>query len=182
VAPLKTKPRKTVEDYLKLPEGTRAELIEGEIFMSPSPRTRHQRVVRNIFRLVDGFVRAGGLGEVFFAPFDVHLRSGDVLEPDVILVLEKNRPIIQDWIRGTPDLLVEVLSPENPERDRVVKRDLYARAGVSEYWIVDPEGRSVEVLTLSGKRYEEHGYFEESDTLVSPLLPGFSPSLREFLA
>ncbi|MEK7475217.1 MAG: Uma2 family endonuclease [Candidatus Coatesbacteria bacterium] len=172
---LKTRPRRTVDDYLKLPEGTRAELIEGEILMTPSPKLSHQVVSRNLFVHLDSFVRTRGLGEALYAPMDVHLPSGDIVQPDVLFVATANAGIMQDWIRGAPDLLVEILSPEGVERDRMVKRDLYARNGVKEYWLVDPEARSVEVLGLNASgRYEPSGYFEERDTVVSPLLAGLS--------
>jgi len=171
---LKLKPRKTVDDYMKLPEGTLAELIEGEIFMTPSPKTDHQRVGRELGHALWEFVRSHGLGEVFDAPLDIHLPSGDVVQPDLIFVGVGRVDILQDWIRGAPDLLVEIISADRPERDRIVKRDLYARNGVPEYWIVDPEARSIEVLALESGRYAPRGYFEAGDSLVSPSLPGFT--------
>jgi len=172
---LKTRPRRTVEDYLKLPEGTRAELIEGELLMTPSPKLSHQVIARNLFVRLDAFVRAHVLGEALFAPMDVHLPSGDVVQPDVLFVAAANAGIMQDWIRGAPDLLVEIISPEGVERDRLVKRDLYARNGVKEYWLVDPEAHSVEVLGLNASgRYEPSGYFEERDTVVSRVLAGLA--------
>jgi len=172
---LRLKPRKTVADFMRLPEGRLAELIEGELLMTPSPKSLHQIVARNLIVQLDGFVRAHGSGQVFVAPMDVHLPSGDVVEPDVIFISTGNSGIVQDWIRGVPDLLVEILSPEGIERDRLIKRDLYARNGVKEYWLVDPETRTVEVLTLgSSGRYEPAGYFEERDAVSSPLLAGLS--------
>jgi len=179
---LKTRPRRTVDDYLKLPEGTRAELIEGEILMTPSPKSLHQIVAFNLAAILRSFVIERGLGRVLVAPMDVHLPSGDVVQPDVLFVAAANAGIIQDWIRGAPDILVETISPEGVERDRLVKRDLYARNGVKEYWLVDPEARSVEVLELNASgRYEPSGYFEERDTVVSPLLAGLAlPVLKLF--
>jgi Uma2 family endonuclease len=172
---LKTRPRRTVDDYLKLPEGTRAELIEGELLMTPSPKLPHQNVALNLAASLRAFVMERGLGRVFVAPTDVHLPSGDVVQPDVLFVASARSGILQDWIRGAPDLLVEILSPEGVERDRLVKRDLYARNGVKEYWLVDPEARSVEVLGLNASgRYEPSGYFEERDTVASPVLAGLA--------
>ncbi|MBI4564929.1 MAG: Uma2 family endonuclease [Planctomycetes bacterium] len=176
---LKAKPRKTVDDYMKLPEGTRAELIEGEILMSPSPRRRHQDAAINLSGILRDFVRSKRLGKVYAAPFDVHLPSGDVVQPDVIYVSNANRSILQDWIRGTPDLLIEILSPDSIERDRMVKRDLYARNGVKEYWIVDPESQTVEVLALAQATYAPAGYFERNDAVTSPLLSGLELPLRQ---
>lgn len=176
---LKTRPRKTVDDYMKLPEGTLAELIEGEILMSPSPKDRHQKVVGNLYLHLRLFIDSRKLGLIRMAPFDVHLPSEDVVQPDVIFVSTKNRKMVKDWIYGAPDLLIEVVSAEGVARDQIVKRALYARNGVPEYWIVDPEAKGIEVLQLRGSEYVPHAYFEEADTLGSPVLSGLNLSVRE---
>ncbi len=175
---LKTKPRKTVEDYLRLPEGTRAELIEGEILTSPSLRERHQAVVGNLFALLRAFIRECRLGRIYTAPFDVHLPSGDVVEPDLIFVATEHASILKDWIRGVPDLLVEVVSPDSAERDRIVKRHIYERNGVREYWLVEPAEHAVEVLEFSAARFVSRGYFEEADRVTSGVLAGLSLPVR----
>ena len=179
---VQVKPRKTVEDYMKLPEGTLAELIDGEIFMAPSPRARHQRIVQRIFILLTDHVLQSGKGEVFISPFDVHLPQNHIVQPDVVFVSSGKQEIVKDWIYGVPDLLVEVLSPESPERDAIVKRDLYAQAGVPEYWIADGAARSIQVLRLSGTRYEAAGYFREGETLTSSILPELSFPLSKVFA
>jgi len=172
MADLKTRPRKTVDDFMKLPEGTLAELIDGEIFMSAAPRVPHQGVILNLAFALKTFSDKGHFGRVVLSPMDVHLPSGDIVEPDLIFIRRENLAIIKDWVRGVPDLLVEVLSPSHPERDLIVKRGLYARNGVGEYWIIDPDDRSVQVLKLSGNRYEPAGYRKGSQELVTDLLPG----------
>ncbi len=172
MADLLTRPRKTVEDFMKLPEGTLAELIDGEIFMTPGPRVPHQKAVLNLAAEIRAFARPRKLGDVFVSPMDVYLPSGDIVEPDLVFVRRDHSSIIQDWVRGVPDLLVEVLSPSHPERDLIVKRELYARNGVGEYWIVDPDDRSVQLLKLSGNRYQPAGYKKGAQTLVTELLPG----------
>jgi len=174
MADLKTRPRKTVDDFMKLPEGTLAELIDGEIFMSVAPRVPHQGVILNLAMALTVFAHPRRLGRVVLSPMDVHLPSGDIVEPDLIFVRRENLAIIQDWVRGVPDLLVEVLSPSHPERDLIVKRDLYARNGVGEYWIVDPADRSVQILKLSGNRYEPAGYRKGDQALATDLLPGLA--------
>jgi len=179
---LKARPRKTVEDFMNMPEGTRAELIDGELFMSPAPKTPHQRAVMRLITLLDAFVRSRSLGEVFVAPFDVHLPSGDIVEPDIIYISSRNQGIVQDWIRGVPDLVVEVISPDGVERDRFVKRDLYAQNGIGEYWIVDPQAQTVEVFSLTGDRYEPNGYFERDNAVASALLPEFKVRVAEIFA
>lgn len=171
---LKLKPRKTVEDWMKLPAGTLAELIGGEIFMTPSPAFNHQDIQAEIAARLRLFVSERNLGKVVAAPMDVHLASGDILQPDVLFIRTANLGIIKQWVMGSPDLVVEIVSPDRPERDLVVKRDLYARHGVAEYWIVSPELKSIEVLTLHGKEYAPHAYFESGDSLTTPSLPGFS--------
>ena len=104
---------------------------------------------------------------------------GDIVQPDLIFVSTRNGHIIQDWVRGAPDLLIEVLSPTNAERDRIVKRDLYARSGVAEFWLVDDATKTVEVLTLAGDRYAPHGYFEPTDTIESTVLAGLGLSVHD---
>jgi len=176
---LKLKPRKTVDDYMKLPEGTLAELIEGEVFMTPSPKPVHQDVLQEIYSALRPFVQANGLGKVWIAPLDVHLPSGDIVQPDILFIRTANHGIVQDWIRGVPDILVEVVSPDRPERDLMVKRGLYARNGVPEFWIVDPATRTIEVLILNGATYASHGYFEAADSLTSPVLAGLTLPLAD---
>ena len=176
----RVRPRKTVENFMKLPEGTRAELIDGDIFMSPAPRLRRQAVVGNIYALLRQHVSQAKIGCVFVAPVDVHFPSGDIVQPDILFVARHNIRVLQDWVRGAPDLAVEVLSPENPERDLLVKRRLYAANGIREYWIVDPEAKAVEVLSLDGDQYQPAGYFHSEDVLASPLLPSFKPRILDF--
>ena len=173
MATLQRRPRKTVDDFMKLPEDVRAELIDGEIYvMSPSPRERHQASVGNLHFRLRGHVEANRLGRVYLAPFDVHLPSGDIVQSDLVFVAQANLGVVRDWIRGTPDLVIEVVSPERPERDRIVKRDLYARNGVPEFWLVDPEDQAIEVLRLVEGRYAPAGYFRPGETLRSAALPG----------
>lgn len=179
MAAMQTRPRKTLDDFLSLPEGTLAELIDGEILMTPAPRKPHQLLVGDLYFALRLFLGAKPLGMLYLAPFDVHLPSGDVVEPDLIFVAQANLGIVQEWVRGVPDLLVEVVSPSHPERDRLVKRALYARNGVREFWIVDPEEKTVEVLALDVDRYRPAGFFREPEILVSPLLAGLALPLGQ---
>lgn len=172
MAPATSRPQKTVDDFMALGDEVRAELIAGELYMTPSPTPRHQDVAANLLERLRPFVRDRSLGTVWIAPLDVHLPGGDIVEPDLLFVSKANESIIQDWIRGAPDLLIEIVSPSNPERDRIVKRDLYARNGVGEYWIVDTEARAIEVLRLSGGTYAPAGYFVTGTALTTKTLPG----------
>jgi Uma2 family endonuclease len=160
--------RATLDEFMRLPEGTLAEFIGGDILMSPSPRLRHQRVVFRIHQALNAFVRPRGLGEAFEAPADVHLPSGDVVQPDVLFVSAARSGILQDWVRGAPDLVVEVLSPESRRRDLEVKPGLYAANGVVEVWIADPDARTIEIRTAAGTALVPAG-----GELTTPLLPGF---------
>jgi len=177
---LKTKKLLTYEDYAKLSDDKRYELIEGELFVVPSPDFHHQSISRNLEFLLWDFVKKNSLGFVFDAPFDVVLTEHDVVQPDIIFVSNGRKHIITEKnIQGGPDLLVEILSPGTRERDILVKKGLYARHGVREYWIVDPEAKTIEVMVLRGDKFATHGIFFPEDTLESPLLSGFTPSLDE---
>jgi Uma2 family endonuclease len=151
-------PRTLMEVFKMLPEGTLAEIINNQLYMSPSPVGKHQRILRDLFRNLDKFIVSRQLGEVFFAPFDVFLdEETNVVQPDLIFVSSANLHIVDDdgVIHGVPDMLIEVLSPGNPEHDTKTKKDLYEHFGVKEYWIVDPATKSTTGYTLAGRRYQK---------------------------
>lgn len=173
--------RMTFQNWLGFPDDGRFyEIIEGELYVTPPPNVEHQRISREIeFRLLQ-FLRAAALGEVFDAPIGVRLTDDDVLEPDLVVVLQAHADRIgKQVIEGAPDLVVEVLSPGTAKRDLGLKREQYQAAGVPEYWIVDPESRSIEVLMLDGGRYARSGLFRVADTLTCRLLPGFELELTD---
>lgn len=162
-------------------DGLRRELIGGRLAVTPAPRTRHQEIV---FRLVGSFhahlSRHGG-GRAFPAPYDVVLSDHDVVEPDLVFVADSQADIIGERnVTGVPALLIEVLS--DPRIDRVHKRDLYARSGVTEYWIVDGEADRIEVYSLDRGRYGKPGIFEPGDTLTFDALPGFAIDVAALVA
>ncbi len=165
------RPRKTVEDYMALPDDVRAELIDGEFYLMPSPGIDHQDIALTIAGCLRAHALQHDLGRVFIAPLDVHLPSGDIVQPDVLFVSNAHADRLQHWVRGQPDLAVEVVSPSRPAHDRIVKRQLYARNGVPEYWIVDPTEPGIEVLRLDGDAYAPAGWFTPGKTLVSKTLP-----------
>lgn len=168
----RSRPRKTVEDYLALPDDVRAELIDGDLYVTPSPRPRHQDAVGRIYQALLAWADATGAGAVYVAPLDVHLPSGDVVQPDVLLVRDERASLADDAVRGCPDLLVEVVPAGGGLRDRVVKRDLYARNGVPAYWIADPGEHSLEVLRLEGSTYRAQAYLTGEDVFEVPTMPG----------
>ncbi|MBI4334938.1 MAG: Uma2 family endonuclease [Chloroflexi bacterium] len=171
----------TYEDYRSLPESEtkRYELLEGELVVAPSPNERHQSVSRNLEFLLFQFVKDNNLGTIYFASFDVHL-GDNVLQPHIMYISRDRLSIItRDEIHGPPDLVIETLSPATAARDRNIKRTVYARRGVRELWIVDPEGEAIEVAKLGKAGLETTGIYKKGETLRSHVLPGFRPDLRE---
>lgn len=165
----------THADLLAMPDdGKRREIIDGELFVTPSPNLWHQRISERIGRALANYLDTHPIGEIFRAPLDVILSDYDVVEPDLLLVLNEHRSVLQDWVRGAPDLAVEILSPSTAARDRGVKLKAYARYGIREYWIADPEQKAIEVYRLSGAGYELAKTFAGADTLSTQLLPGFT--------
>jgi Uma2 family endonuclease len=168
-------PTKFTYEHLKLipPDRNRYEIVDGELFVSPAPKTLHQRIVANLLTALHQHVRRHRLGEVFVAPVDVVFARGTVLEPDLLFVSTSRLHYIgEDNLSGPPDLAVEVISESTKRLDREVKLKQYALYGVSEYWLVDPDGSSVEVFRLKGEEYELAERLAFGDTLTSPLFPG----------
>ena len=171
------------EDYCTLPEGSRYQLIEGDLVMSPAPTRRHQEIVKRLLLALAGFAEPKGLGTVYDSPIDVKLSDEDVAQPDVVFVSKARASILVDeGIGGGPDLCVEVLSPGSEKLDRGAKRGLYARHGVEEYWIVDPDGDGIEVYRFQESTAAPVRMLTSRDQLDTPLLPGFLLSLSDLFA
>lgn len=172
--------RWTYEEYYRLDDDQRYEIIDGNLLMAPAPDTWHQDWSRELSMLVVTHVKRHKLGKVFIAPMDVVLDEENTVQPDLVFVATANLDIIQRRaIFGTPDLLVELISPSSVRRDRYDKKDLYARFGVKEYWIGDPANKSLEILTLKEGRYELHCAAEVKGKLTSLVLPGLEFDLTE---
>ena len=172
--------RWTYEEYYKLDDDRRYEIIGGNLLMAPAPDTWHQDWSRKLFRLIDRFVTKNNLGEVFYAPIDIVLNEENTVQPDIVFIATPNLQIIQRRaIFGVPELLVELVSPSSVRRDRYDKKALYARFGVKEYWIGDPANKALEILTLREGRYELHCCAEEKGKLTSLVLPGLEFDLTE---
>jgi len=172
----------TYED-LKLipPDRNRYEVVGGELFVTPAPRTLHQRIVGNIFTALHQHVRQHRLGEVFVAPYDVVFAPGTVLEPDVLFVSTSRLHYIgEDNLSGPPTLAVEVVSESTRRLDREVKLKQYGLYGVSEYWLVDPEGKIVEIFRLAEEGYQLAERLGFQDKLTSPLFPGLELAVASF--
>jgi Uma2 family endonuclease len=177
----------TYDDFLAFPDdGKRHEIIDGEHFVTPSPNTKHQAVVGNLHALLWTHLKQHPIGSVFVAPFDVLFSDTDVVEPDILYISRERLEILTDQhVRGAPDLVVEVLSPSARRTDEVIKRKLYDRAGVQEYWVVDPE---LETIKVYG-RDKRQAFIkvtelaaEHREVLTTTLLSGWSALLTEIFA
>jgi Uma2 family endonuclease len=146
----------TYEDYCLFPDdGNRHEVINGLHYMSPAPSTNHQSVSKWLLHFLFATIELRGLGKVFYAPVDVQLGPHDIVQPDLVVVLNKSKAgILPSRIQGPPDLVVEILSPSTSQNDLTLKRRLYEQSGVSEYWIVDPDQRRVDQLVLTDGEFQ----------------------------
>lgn len=172
----------TYDYYAALPDdGRRYEIVNGVLLMAPSPNGPHQDTVGEIFLHLRTHVKPAGLGLVRLAPFDVELSPKDVFQPDVFVVLNAHLDrVLGKKVVGAPDLVVEVASHSTAAFDRLTKYDTYARAGVPEYWIVNPDRRTVEVLVLEGGQYLSLGIFGGQQMVPSRILPGLSVRVEQF--
>jgi Uma2 family endonuclease len=168
----------TYADYLGVGDENYFEIINGKAFMSPAPELFHQRWARKIFLAIERHVESRKLGEVFFAPVDVVLDDKNVVQPDLVFVSSPRAGIMdRRGIMGTPDLVVEIVSPTSLRRDRYEKRELYARFRVKEFWLADVANRSIEILALRNDGYELLGCATNEGTVRSEILPGFELDL-----
>lgn len=175
----------TEADYLTLQKKTTRliELSDGSVEVLPMPTPFHQGIVRFLFRMLEAFVLAQGAGEVFFAPLPIRLWQGKFRDPDLVFFRPGRLTDRHRQPQGA-DLAMEVVSPdeEDRQRDLIIKREEYARAGILEYWIVDPQERRITVLSLEGQTYRVHGEFGPGTTASSLLLPTFTVSVASVFA
>jgi len=173
--------RLNYDDYCLLPSnGKRYEIIDGELFVTPSPLWRHQDVLTNILLPLGDFVKKHDLGKVIPAPMDVVFSSNDVVQPDILYISKARASVVTEKnVQGAPDLVVEVLSDSTAKTDRTTKLKLYARYGVGEYWVIDPALISAEIYRLVPGGYELAAQLDATQTLTSPLFPGFTLPLSK---
>jgi len=174
-------PKITFEEFRQFPiDGKRYELVRGEVHMTPAPATRHQAIVQNLAMSLGPHVIKNNLGEVYTAPLDVRLGRDTALQPDLIFISNTRAGIIlENWIEGAPDLAVEVSSPSTATYDRATKLPVYAESGVSEYWLIDSQAKTVEVLKLQGKKYFVEATLAGDQVLTSDLFPGWQLPLHD---
>lgn len=169
-----TKTKLTYEDYETFPDdGNRYEIIDGEVFVSPSPFEPHQIAVGEITTALNIHMRARRLGRVYAAPFEIVLDPHTVFQPDVLYIARERLSIVdaRGRVRGAPDLCVEVLSASTRNVDRIVKFQQYARFGIAEYWIVDTDLQTVETYALENGVYTLIVNAHNQDRVVSRVLP-----------
>jgi Uma2 family endonuclease len=176
--------RWTYNDYAALPDdGKRYEIVNGVLYMTPSPTGPHQDAVGRFYAYLLTHVESAGLGKIRIAPFDVELAPDVVVQPDVLVVLKANfDKISKTRIIGAPDLVIEVSSPSTVGYDRREKQDAYANAGIPEYWVAHPTEREVEVLVLEHGKYCSLGIFEGKATLPSRVIAGLPVHVEQFFA
>ncbi len=179
--------RLTYDDFVLFPDdGKRHELIDGEHYVSPSPNFRHQGILGALHLLIGNYLEFHPIGRAFMAPLDTILSTFDVVEPDLLYIsrAQEGELLRGQWVTGAPDLVVEIASPSTRKRDATLKRSLYERTGVSEYWIVDPDADVVRVYRRSGDRFSQAIELsrEAGDVLTTPLLPGLDLPLARIFA
>lgn len=157
-------PRTIMDVFKSLPEGTLAEVINNTLYMSPAPGKSHQRILRRLFTQLDQHVSQNNLGEVFCAPFDVFLdEQSNAVQPDLLFISRTNSHVLDDYetVHGVPDLIIEILSPGNRQHDEVVKKMLYEKFGVKEYWIIDPDRLTSEGFFHENGKFNALGVYHE---------------------
>ena len=162
-------------EYLWLTDHTNRliELADGNVGELPMPTDTHQAVLLFLYLLFRDYLKQRG-GVVRVAALRMRVREGVFREPDLLLLRDRSDPRRQDRFWLGADLVVEVVSPDDPDRDLVEKRVEYAAAGIPEYWIADPRDETITVLALEGDAYLEHGVFARGEAATSPLLAGFA--------
>lgn len=167
----------TVEDYAALPEGAPFQLINGKLVYMSSPKKNHQQVSMNLAVSIGAFVKNNKLGKVFHAPFDVHLDKQNIYQPDLLFVSKERQDIIEDWVKGAPDFVIEILSWSTKLKDEGEKMESYGKFGVREYWLVDPAKQWVEVYQNNDGKLVLKEKFEKTGTLHSLTIEGLSLQL-----
>ena len=173
----------TYHDYMLLPDdGKRYEIIEGDLCLTPAPATRHQIIVGRLIHLLLSYLETHPVGTVLTAPCDVLLSDTDVVQPDVLYVRNNSKAHVTEHnVQGPPDVVVEILSPGTTARDRDLKRKRYERFGVQEYWLVDPNYNTFEILALNAGQYTQVCCAIRPAACTSALFPGLTLDLGRLL-
>ncbi|MBF0319038.1 MAG: Uma2 family endonuclease [Nitrospirae bacterium] len=156
------------------------EIINGEEITGPSPFGRHQRISGNLYDIIRQYVKAKDCGQVYYSPLDIIFEEGvNRLQPDILFIRKENMAIFQDWIRGVPDMVCEIISHGTYAKDTAVKRAIYERYRVPEYWIVLPEFETIEILTIENNSYKTHSIAEIEGVVTSKIIDGLQVNVRD---
>ncbi|MBI5750453.1 MAG: Uma2 family endonuclease [Nitrospinae bacterium] len=170
----------TYNDYLLIEDEKRYEVMKGELIMVPAPFTIHQRVQINLAVILSNFVREKKLGKILVAPTDVVFAEDVVVQPDILFISNKRSDIIKEAaIMGSPDLIVEIVSPSSASYDTIEKRDVYEKYGVKEYWLVFPQEKAVEVLVIENGIYKEFCKARKTGIVKSKIIEGSTVEIKE---
>lgn len=173
----------TIADYKQLPEKAPYELIKGKLVFMPSPVVYHQRICLRMSAAMQQYANSRALGEVFIAPLDVYLDAENVFQPDVFFIAKERSAIVQRFIQGAPDVVIEVLSAHTRLYDRQEKAMVYCSSGVKEYWIIDPEEKTVALFQFErGEPALKKQLRSPDEAMVSAVLEGFTILLKEIFA
>jgi Uma2 family endonuclease len=174
----------TYDDLQRMREtrDERLELIDGELFVTPSPSPMHQDISGNLYTLFRNVVFESGRGRAYYAPLDVRLDENTIVQPDLIIILSDRSPVLTTArVEGVPSLADEIISPSTSAYDRVTKRDVYARSSVPEYWLVDPDAKTVTIFSdPQDGRYQTEQTV--SDVAISATIPELSADLKALFA
>ena len=169
----------TAEHYKALPEGAPYQLINGKLHYMPSPTEKYQRTQSLIHFYLFDFIDSNDLGKLYTAPLDVYFDDDNVYQPDLMFISNKRSNIIETFIKGAPDLVIEILSRGTAKVDREDKLKKYGETNVLEYWIVDPEKKAIELYSNDGKELKKEATYEYDSNLKSKVLAGFSINTKQ---
>ena len=174
----------TYDDYCLLPnDRNRYEILDGELSVTPAPATKHQTALGNLYRFLANYVVANQLGKLFIAPTDLILAATTVVQPDLIFIGTDRLHLVTDRaIEGAPTLVIEVLSPTTHRTDRVTKAQLYAKHNVPNYWLIDPDQRTLEAYQLVIDHYDLAASARDAEVFAPSLFPGLSIQLSDLWA
>ena len=177
VDPARSGVKLTYDDFVLFPDdGKRHELIDGEHYVTPSPNIRHQRISGNLHLLIGTWLDEHPIGQLFYAPLDVVFSNVDVVEPDLLYMSNQRAAQVMTslHVKGVPELVIEIGSPGTRKRDETIKRRLYERFGVTDYWVVDPDLDLIRIYRRNGGHFDRAVELsrERGDVLTTPLLQG----------
>ncbi|WP_420265483.1 Uma2 family endonuclease [Candidatus Magnetominusculus dajiuhuensis] len=156
------------------------EIINGEEVVGPSPFSKHQRIAVRLFTMMYRHIEQENIGFIYFSPLDVIFEEGiNRVQPDILFIRKDNAAIIQDWIRGVPDMVCEIISPGSYDMDVSVKKAIYEKYGVPEYWVVLPDFRAIEVLIIDNDKYVRHSYAELEGVVTSKAIEGLQVNIKD---